>query len=50
MDYLKYYSGEISAGLKKIKRALATHQNTVLPQQKGESTITRIAMYGKLTL
>ena len=55
MDYLKYYSGEMSAGLKKITRnsvkitrTLATHPNTVLPQQKGESTITRIAMYDKL--
>jgi hypothetical protein len=50
-----YYSGGLSAGLDKIwrnsvkiTRILATHPNTVLPQQKGESTITRIAMYDKL--
>ena len=55
MDYLMHYSGGLSAGLNKISRnsvkitcILATHPNIVLPQQKGESTITRIAMYDKL--
>jgi len=55
VDCLKYYSGELSAGLKKITRnsvkitrTLATHPNTVLPQHKGESIITRIAMKDKL--
>jgi hypothetical protein len=43
MDYLMYYFGELSVGLKKITRnsikitgTLATNPNTVLPQQRGE--------------